>query len=134
MIKLMSIKPKKSEIKRMRRIEAIKKAQRKKILTVTVCCIISLIIIGLLSVNLYRQSKARIFTGGGQTVTLFEDGTFTANLAHETRKGTYTESSEGSVLFVSEGIEANGRIVNNDLSLPEEWDDHHGHNATLKLK
>jgi hypothetical protein len=66
-----------------------------------------------------------------QTVQFFSNGTFTARLAHNAQKnGTYTKNAENNrinVIFNTNGVFEIGRIVNNALHIPREWDDGHGH-------
>ena len=121
-----------------RREEAIKRKKRKKLIIVTVCVLAVATIAALVIFNMFRQGEARIYTDGRQTVTLNGNGTFTALLAHNnTMNGTYTEITEGGVTtisFVYGGATANGRIVNHVLTIPDEWDDNHGHGKELRLR
>ena len=123
--------------KKERRAQALKKAKQKKIITISVCVSLALVITALIISSLYQQSKNRVYTDGYQTVTLHDDGSFTAALAHEMRTGTYVENVEGDVVivtFISEDKNVNGSIENDSLTLPAEWDDGHGHSSILILK
>ena len=121
-----------------RQAEAAKKARQKKIITVSVCASVVLLIAALLIFNAYQRKDNRVFTDGHQTITLRSDGTFDAALAHnENWKGTYTEDTKNSVTtvtFVVDGTSVNGSIRNNILTIPDEWQDDHGHGSKLKLK
>ena len=78
-----------------------------------------------------QQFETGIYTHGRQKVELNENGTFTANLAHGVNKsGTYTKKAEGKrtiITFNTNGKQEIGRMENNSLHLPNEWDDGHGH-------
>ena len=129
--------PKQTVSRRALRAEALKKAKQKKVITIVVSCAIALAIVGLIAFFYYNQSKQRVFTDGHQSVTLNNNGSFTARLAHETITGTYTENTEGGntiISFTSDGETANGGIANNMLTFPDEWDDDHGHGSVLWLK
>jgi len=93
------------------------------------------------------NTQIRVFENGNANIRLFPDGTFIANLFHNTKiTGAYTEMSDGqeiAVLFTYSGInnlshgvsafEATGLvtvvggIVDDILTIPEDWDDGHGH-------
>ena len=115
----------------------MKKAKQQKII-ISVCVLAVVVIIALLIVTSSQQSNNRVYSDGHQTVTLRDDGSFTAVLVHnESWKGTYTENTKNgitTVTFVSEGTTVNGRISNNILTIPDEWQDDHGHGNKLKLK
>jgi len=122
--------------KKKRQVEASKKANQKKIM-ISVCLLVVVIIAALIVFSSYQQSQTRVFTDGRQTVILYPNGSFAATLTHEAEKGTYTENTADgvtTVTFISEGVAADGSIVNNILTIPEEWDDGHGHGTRLRLK
>jgi len=77
------------------------------------------------------QENEEIYRYGGQTIRLLSDGSFIASMAHGIRKeGTYSKTTEGditTVIFNSNGRDEIGRIINNTLHIPQEWDDGHGH-------
>jgi len=81
------------------------------------------------------KGKSEIFSHGNQTVQLFANGTYKANLAHGVNKnGTYTKKEEGNrtiITFNVNGKQEIGRIENNSLHLPNEWDDGHGHGSVF---
>ena len=123
--------------KKERQALAAKKAKRKKTITISVCIAVVAIIAALIIFNAYQQNNTRVFTDGHQTVTLSYNGSFTAALAHDTRKGTYTESETDGVItvtFIINGIGVDGNIADNILTIPEEWQDDHGHGTKLRLK
>ena len=71
-----------------------------------------------------------------QTVTLHKNGSFSATLAHETKTGTYTEAEVDGVITVAFGSNeksVEGSIENEILTIPDEWQDDHGHGSKLKL-
>ena len=121
-----------------RQARAAKNAKQKKIIIISGCASVVLIIVALLIFNAYQQKDNRVFTDGHQNITLRSDGTFFATLAHNEKwNGTYTENTKNSittVTFVVDGISVNGSIRNNILTIPDEWQDDHGHGSKLKLK
>ena len=123
--------------KKERKAQALKKAKRKKMIVAGVCGLVVLVIVALIIFNAYQRSKIRVYTDGYQKVTLHDDGSFNAVLAHEVRTGTYVESTEDGVImvtFISGENSVNGSITNDSLALPEEWDDGHGHGSILALE
>jgi len=125
----------KAKAKAERKEKAIKKARRKTILIV---CIFALVIIAAAAVGILVNSRqpnsaahgeAETYSHGNQTIQLFADGTFSARLAHNVNKnGTFTKSADGTrVSFNTDGRTETGRIENNAMHLPHEWDDGHGH-------
>ena len=122
------------------REEALKKEKQKKqkkIVILLVCVLIAALVISLLVFNVSQKKGDRLFTDGHQTVTLRTNGTFTARLAHDSRTGTYTEKKDGEVItisFTTEGTTVTGEITNDELTIPDEWDDDHGHGSKLRLK
>ena len=123
---------------------AEKKAKRQKAVTITVVSIAVVCIVALIVFLSMRQSGNRVYEGGGQTITLRTDGTFNATLAHPPAKnGTYTESTENGVTAISFTIDGEtvtgtisetGTVSGSALTIPEEWDDGHGHGNVLHLK
>ena len=82
------------------------------------------------------KGKSEIYSHGNQIIQLNENGTFNASLAHGAyKKGTYTKKIEGggtTVIFNVDGGAETGRIENNALHLPREWDDGHGHGSVFQ--
>ena len=125
--------------KSARRQAAIKKQKRKNRIILAVCVTVVVFIAGLVGYNLYQQLGNRVFADAHrvQEVTLRTNGTFTARLAHETRSGTYSEYSDGAVTtvtFAYDGVTASGTIIDTILTMPNEWDDQHGHGNILMLQ
>jgi hypothetical protein len=124
------LKTKRKQIRKNER----KKAKQRKTLIISIISIFALVVLGFLLHSLIGKNEivaSEIYSYHGQTVQLLEDGTFTARLAHNVRKnGTYTKNAENNrinVIFNTNGVIEIGRIVNNALHIPEEWDDGHGH-------
>ncbi|MCL2214303.1 MAG: hypothetical protein FWC06_03735 [Treponema sp.] len=120
--------------KALKKENAAKKAKR-KIISITGICVL-IVLIAVLSVLFLRnQNDTEVFSYNGQTVRLSADGTFTANLAHNVNKsGTYTRVTESGwtlVYFYVNGNEEIGSIANNVLTLPDEWNDGHGHGTVF---
>ena len=84
------------------------------------------------------QEGPRIYTNGRSTISLRADGTFRASLPHGVvRNGTYSEVSIDGIItvaFVEGGITVNGTINGNVLTIPNEWDDGHGHPRNYILR
>ena len=94
-----------------------------------------------------ERGRIRIFKRGNANIRLYPDGTFIANLWHNTKvTGTYRELTHGNetaVMFTHSGITTAtggvssfeetglvtvvGGIVDGILTMPEDWDDGHGH-------
>ena len=119
----------------LRRQRAVKRGNRKKFafIAVIALAVIAVAVFGILSES--RKNNAETYSAGGQTVYLYQDGKFTALLAHnKTKTGTYTRSTEGArteVAFNINGAINIGSIENNRLRIPNEWDDGHGHGSVL---
>ena len=123
--------------KKEQRAKAAKKAKIRNGIIISVCAVAVVLIATLVVCNAVRSNKERVYTDGGQTITLRDDGTFTAALAHETRQGTYTESTANTtttITFTINGTSVSSSIKNNVLTIPIEWQDSHGHGTQLKLK
>jgi len=108
-----------------------KKARLKKVVIVIACALVIMVVLGIALNSTNKKKNAEIYSYLGQTILLYPDGKFTAALAHNANKsGTYTKTTESGRINVSFNI--NGRvevgwIINNNLHLPREWDDGHGH-------
>jgi len=121
--------------KKQKKLNAIKKTRIKKIV-IGLCSLVLVIALVFILGSKFTQKSVEIpvdieiYSYHGQTIQLFADGRFSAALAHNVKNGTYTktnENSEISVLFNINGNIEVGRIINNLLYLPREWDDGHGH-------
>jgi hypothetical protein len=114
-----------------RREEAIKREKRKKRIIVGAIVAAAFLIAVLIILGINQQSQTRVYTDGDQTVTLYDNGNFAARLFHNAgMDGTYTESTidgETTVSFTYGGTTSVGRIEENVLMIPDEWDDGHGH-------
>ena len=131
----------KATAKAQRKEKAIKKAIRKKALIIGICALVVIVALvftffpGFLKNN--NVTDAETYSHRGQTVHLFSDGKFTANMAHGVRKsGTYTKTAEDgrtAVTFNADGRADIGWIINNALHTPEEWEDGHSHGNILPL-
>jgi hypothetical protein len=117
---------------------ALKKAKQKKRLAAGLCALAAVVVLTFVTLSVIRQSGAETYSGGGQTVQLFTDGKFSANLGHNQYKsGSYTKTAEDGrvmVTFHVNGVTAEGWIENNRLHIPEEWDDGCGHGSILPRK
>ena len=102
------------------------------------------------------SGQIRVFENGTASVKLFPDGTFIANLFHNSKiTGTYVElvddasgdiavkfsyngmsvPSDGGITFGVTGFTTVvGSIVDNVLTLPEDWDDGHGHGMEFSYR
>jgi len=133
----------KTKIKKQKKEMAAKKSRKKKAIIAVITLLITACAIGFFvfynnqqnmpgaAINEEHQENEEIYRYGGQTIRLLADGTFMASLAHgSTKNGTYSKTTEGeitSVIFNSNGNEEIGRIIDNSLHIPREWDDGHGH-------
>jgi len=122
-------------MKRDRVSEAVRRDKRKKVAIISVCVAVIAIIVFFAVYDWYQDRQTRVFTDGYQTVTLKGDGTFTARLAHDSRNGRYTESTAAgvtSISFIVDGRTDIGFIEGDVLTIPDAWDDHHGHGTVLR--
>ena len=111
---------------------------QKKIIISLACLLVIGIVAAITIIGIQQQSPARIFTYGTNRVTLFDDGNFLAQLPHNVKKsGTYSEHTQGNITTVIFNIETQtytGTISNNILTIPDEWNDSHGHNTEYRLR
>ena len=125
-------------MKNKRRARALKRERNKKILIAAIIVVVIAAFAFALIMIANHQRDNRVFTTGGETVTLRANGTFDAKLSHGNRfSGTYSESTEGGVtviLFTHDGVTVDGTIEGIALTIPHEWDDGHGHDTRLILK
>jgi len=121
--------------KNLKKEKIAKKAKQKKIITILVCAVLVLAVAGFVFIMQNKQKTTETYGLYGQTVQLLPDGKFTAALAHNVNKsGTYTKKKDGNNIIVSFNINGkieSGRITDNNLYLPEEWDDGHGHGSVF---
>jgi len=94
------------------------------------CAYTSIIILVCLIISC-AKNETEVFSFHEQTVQLFADGCFIASLSHGVQiNGTYTKTTENdriNILFNVNGNTVTGRVINNALHIPKEWDDGHGH-------
>lgn len=121
-----------------RQAQILKKERQRTVIILSVCIsVVTIFVATFFFLILSPQSDGRVFTDGHQAVMLHDDGSFIAELAHETMKGTYIESTADGVVivtFISEGKSVTSSITDDVLAIPEEWQDDHGHGTTLRLK
>ena len=98
-------------------------------------CVLAAMAVFILFINACTQNKSEIYSDGSQKIELSADGKFTAVLSHNNRKsGTYIKKSEGNSIIVSFNVNGTitvGRIINDALHFPEEWEDRHHHGNIL---
>ena len=124
-------------MKRDRVTEAIAREKRKRARIIAISVTVVVIIAFFAVYDWYQGKQTRLYSDGYQTVTLNANGTFTAKLAHESKSGTYTESTSAGntrISFIVDGKTDIGSIVGEVLTIPDAWDDHHGHGAILRLQ
>ena len=129
----------KSQHKKARKEEALRKRKQKKILIISICIVVVAAIATLVIFNAIKQSGSRVFVSdNNNTVTLNSDGTFSARLPHGVSfDGTFTEINEGDmtrITFTYQNISADGTILNDVLEVPHEWEDDHGHGSEYRLR
>ena len=125
----------KNKAKALKKENAFKKAKRKKIIIAVICALVIALITVLGVYSASQKYETEIYSYGGQTVQLLADGKFTANLSHNVQKsGTYAKTTGSSRTLVNFNVNGNietGRIENNSLHLPAEWDDGHDHDTVF---
>jgi len=98
-------------------------------------CALTATVVFILLINACSQNKSEIYSDGSQKIELSADGKFAAVLAHNNRiSGTYTRKTEGSRIIISFNVNGTitvGRIINDALHFPEEWEDGHHHGNVL---
>jgi len=132
-----------AKAKARKKENAEKKANKKKLLIVWIISLVVLaaaIIIFLPNIlnrhsGSSHQYETETYSRGRSTIELNANGNFSASLPHGVRKsGTYTKTPEGRITLVNFNVNGNievGRIENNALHLPMEWDDGHGHGSVF---
>jgi len=119
--------------------EAVKRAKRKKIITIAACITVAAVIIAaVVFFVLDYQNNNRVYVSGDSSVTLSNNGNFRTKLYHGERiTGTYTESYEDGVTmitFTHGGNTSTGILSGNNLTIPGQWDDGHGHGSVFTLR
>ena len=112
--------------KKKRREAAQRKTKRRKITLLAVC--VAFLVVYTVAVIVYHATRpdSRVFAvAGNQSVTLYENGRFTARLAHNVNlSGTFTEEVHGDVItisFTQGGGTVSTQIENDVLLLPDPW-------------
>ena len=119
--------------KEFRREMALKRARRNKTLIISACVLVVIGVIGFFVVQSIQRGDAVVYSNGVEEVKLYENGTFTASTGHASvsHSGTYEKYEEGGVeiIFFTESGKsaAMGKIDDAGLTLPEDWNDGHGH-------
>jgi len=132
----------KAKEKARREKKAAKKASRKKLLAVGIFALAALAVMaiiflpGIIQKNSgHSHYEPEVYGQGRNSIELKENGNFSASLPHNVQKtGTYTKTTEGARTLVNFNVNGNievGRIENNSLHLPREWDDGHGHGTVF---
>ena len=130
-------KPKPPTGKQARRELARKKAKRNKMIAIIVVVAVAIAATTLITYTVIQNSMAEVYASSDQTVRLRPDGRFRAQLHDSSYRGSYTKTDEGGVTVItfSYGKEtATGSIIIDQLYLPDEWDDGHGHAGMLTKK
>lgn len=125
--------------KKTRKEQAIKKSKQKNRIIIAVFALLLVAVIATVVIVIAQRGQERVFSEGNQSVTLRDNGNFTASLAHNVnRSGTFTETEDGDVItisFTEGGATVTGSIIDGVLHLPEQWNTGcgHGHNTELPL-
>jgi len=120
--------------KRARRELARRKAKRNKTIIITVCLVVFITATVLITYNVIQNSLADVYSNSEMTVKLRPDGRFRAALHDEKYRGSYATVDESGVIvitFTYGGKTAVTEIILDQLYLPDEWDDGHGHGDVL---
>jgi len=124
--------------KKARRELAKKRAKMKKLIIIVSAVVIVLGVAAFIYFSTTAAAGTETYTDGYQTVTLRPNGRFSANLYHDEKyTGTYTIEDQGSwsiVAFVVNNQTIYGTIIQDNLMLPDDWHDDHGHNTVLQKK
>jgi small ligand-binding sensory domain FIST len=112
--------------KKERRQAAQKKAKQKRIIITAACAVCAVAVITALAVYTLTRPGSRVYAvPSGQSVTLYDNGRFTARLFHNTTlSGMFTEASYGiisNLAFTHGNTTVFSHIENDVLLLPQEW-------------
>ena len=112
--------------KKQRREAAQLKAKKQKRAILAACITIVVVFAVVIVVYQVTRPDTRVFAvAGNQSVTLYENGRFTARLAHNINlSGTFTEEVNGDITtisFVHGGNTVSTQIENDVLLLPVLW-------------
>lgn len=127
--------------KQKRREQARQRARNKKIVIICIAAIAVIAIVAIavyFSINDSTGENGIVYVSGNQTITLADDGTFIAVLAHTMRSGTYAQSVQAdgvtTITFTENDTSVTGSIADDVLTLPTQWDDGHGHGIHFQLR
>jgi uncharacterized membrane protein YphA (DoxX/SURF4 family) len=102
------------------------KARIKKAVTATACLLAAAILIYAGTSTIRRHMNSDVYSDGTQTVTLFDDGRFTAELLlHMQRSGTYEKRETAIVTAIWFHIAGEidiGWLKDDVLQLPVNWE------------
>ena len=112
--------------KNQRREAAQKKAKKRRVTILALCALLVVAAITTIVVYTVTRPGVRIFeVAGTQSVRLYDNGDFTARLAHNVNlSGTFTEEVTGNVSaisFMQGGNVISTQIEDNVLLLPNDW-------------
>jgi len=110
--------------KRERREAAQKRAKKNRITIMAVCAICLVAVISAAVIYTITRPDSRVFAvSGGQFVTLYENGRFTARLFHNFNvEGTFVENENtGEISFTHDRNTVSTQIENDVLILPIQW-------------
>ena len=113
-------------IKKERREAAQKRAQKKRLTAVAMFAVFLVVFVGAMVIYVVTRPDSRVFAvPGGQSVTLYENGRFTARLFHNFNiSGTFTEDvgeSATTISFTHDGNTVSTQIEDDVLILPMSW-------------
>ena len=121
--------------KKVKREMEAKQAKTKKVIVISAVVVVFLAIAALFVYDAVMKSGTEFYSDGHQSVRLFSDGTFTAELYHGVRySGTYEKIGQGddfSIAYTSGDVTVTGEVTGRLLHIPEEWQDDHGHGTVL---
>ncbi len=125
-----------AEKKRRENVEAQKRTEEKKKRRIKIAVLIIaavLLATGLtltLIFTLAPLSPEGKYVNESQSITLNEDGTFSATLAHESKSGTYKVKG-AAITFTVGGTDYKGSISSKKITIPSEWNDEHDHGSVF---
>ena len=104
---------------------AQKRAKKKRRTTLGICAILIVAVIATIIVYEVTRPETRVFSVTNQSVILYENGNFTARLAHNINiSGTFTEEVGEDITiisFISGDNIVSSQIIDDVLVLPVEW-------------
>jgi len=115
---------KNTESKKMRREAALKQQKQKRAMIATVCGLVAVAVI--ITIALWPSPEVHVYAIGGSQVELSANGRFSATDPKGVgRSGTFTESYTDGVTTITfsygNGRIATGQIVENVLTIPNDW-------------